>query len=165
LPGLIDRIIASPAASVSFITVPGTAVTEGGMMQFAKRVYLLAGITGVILVIPAYFLEGLNATINPPAIEHPEFYYGFVGVVLVWQLVYILIGSDPVRHRPVMPLAALAKGTFVVTLLVLFVVGRLRSLWLGFAAFDGTFAVLFLVAYVRTAGEGAPSDGGTGGAT
>jgi hypothetical protein len=77
--------------------------------------------------------------------------------VLVWQLVYALIGSDPVRYRPVMPLAALAKGTFVVTLVALFAMARVHSQWLGFVAFDGTFTVLFLVAYARTA-SGAPWD-------
>ncbi len=52
-------------------------------MQFAKRVFVVAGIAGLFLTAPAYFLEGLTATLNPPAVEHPEFYYGFIGVVLV----------------------------------------------------------------------------------
>lgn len=120
-------------------------------MQFAKRVYLVAGVAGIFLVAPAYFLEGLTATWNPPAVEHPEFYYGFIGVVLVWQFVYLLIGSDPVRFRPLMLLAAVAKGSFVVTLVTLFALERIRSQWLGFAAFDGTFVVLFLLSYARTA--------------
>jgi hypothetical protein len=120
-------------------------------MQFAKRVYLVAGVTGIFLVGPAYFLEGLTATWNPPAVEHPEFYYGFIGVVLVWQFVYLLIGSDPLRFRPVMPLAALAKASAVGTFVVLFAVGRIGAQWLGWAAFDGTFVALFLVAYARTA--------------
>jgi hypothetical protein len=128
------------------------------MMQFAKRVFVIAGVAGVLLVLPAYFLEGRAATLDPPAIEHPEFYYGFVGVVFVWQFVYILIGTDPLRYRRVMLLAAAAKGTFVITLLALLAMGRIRSLWLGFAAFDGTFAALFLIAYANTPSEGASPD-------
>jgi hypothetical protein len=127
-------------------------------MNFAKRVYRVAGIAGVFLVVPAYFLERLTATINPPAVEHPEFYYGFVGVVLVWQFVYLLIASDPVRFRPVMLLATLAKASFVGTLLTLFTVKRIQPLWLGFAAFDGTFVVLFLLAYARTPSDRAAHD-------
>ena len=119
-------------------------------MRFAKWVYRVAGVAGFFLVAPAYFLEGLTAEMNPPAVEHPEFYYGFVGVVLVWQLVYLLIASDPVRFRPLMLLAALAKGSFVGTLGILFAVARIQSQWLGFLAFDGAFVVLFLVAYART---------------
>jgi len=123
------------------------------LMQFGRRVFLIAGIAGLILTVPAYFLEGLTATINPSAVEHPEFYYGFVGVVVVWQLVYVLIGLNPVRFRPVMPLAALAKLSFVGTVVTLFVMERIRPLWLGFGVFDGTFAVLFLVSYARTPRE------------
>jgi hypothetical protein len=122
-------------------------------MRFAKRVYLVAGVAGFFLVAPAYFTEGLMATLNPPVVEHPEFYYGFVGVVLVWQLVYLLIGADPVRYRPVMLLATLAKASFVGTLLTLLAMGRIRLQWLGFAAFDGTFVVLFVMGYARTASE------------
>jgi hypothetical protein len=122
-------------------------------MPFAKRVYLVAGVAGSFLTAPAYFLEGLTARLNPPAVEHPEFYYGLVSVVLVWQLVCLLIGTDPVRFRPVMLLAALAKASFVGTLLTLFALGRIRLLWLPFMAFDGTFVVLFLVAYARTLPE------------
>jgi hypothetical protein len=120
-------------------------------MRFAKRIYRVAGIAGLFLVVPAYFLEGWTATINPPAVEHAEFYYGFVSVVMVWQLVYILIGTDPLRFRPVMLLAAAAKGSFVATLLTLFSLGRIQPLWFGFAAFDGTFTLLFLLGYIKTA--------------
>jgi hypothetical protein len=127
-------------------------------MQFAKKVFRVAGIAGLILVAPAYFMEGLAETLNPPPVEHPEFYYGFVGVVLVWQLVYLLIGTDPVRFRPVMLLASLAKASFVGTVLALCALGRIRLQWLGFALFDGTFVVLFLIAYARTGSERAWSN-------
>jgi hypothetical protein len=127
-------------------------------MEFAKRVYVVAGVAGLFLTAPAYFLEGLTARLNPPAVEHPEFYYGFISVVLVWQLVYLLIGTDPVRFRPVMLLAALAKASFVGTLLTLFGLGRVRPFWLPLMAFDGTLLVLFLVAHARTPGERSSSN-------
>jgi len=123
-------------------------------MKFVKAVFLAAGVLGLLQVVPAYFMESQIATWNPPAVEHPEFYYGFIGVVLVWQFVYLLIGLDPIRFRPVMLLAALAKATIVVTFFWLYVLGRIRAQWLASAAFDGTFAVLFLVAYARTAQGG-----------
>jgi hypothetical protein len=101
-------------------------------MRFAKAVYLVAGVAGLFLVVPGYFLEGSTASLIPPAVEHPEFYYGFIGAVLAWQLVYLLIGTDPVRFRPVMPLAALAKAIVVGTLATLFALGRIPPMWLGF---------------------------------
>jgi hypothetical protein len=120
-------------------------------MRFAKTVFLAAGVLGLLQVVPAYFMENQVATWNPPPIEHAEYYYGFISVVLAWQLVYLLIGLDPVRFRPVMLLAALAKFSIVITFVWLYAINRIRAQWLAAAAFDGTFAVLFLVAYARTA--------------
>ena len=125
-------------------------------MQFVKIVFLAAGVLGLLQVVPAYFMESQIATWNPPAIEHPEFYYGFISVVLVWQLVYLLIGMDPIRFRPMMLLAALAKACIVITFAWLYALDRIRPQWLASAAFDGTFAVVFLIAYARTA-HGRPS--------
>jgi hypothetical protein len=116
-------------------------------MRFAKRVYLTAGILGLLLTIPPLFMEGQEVQFGEPAVNHPELYYGFLVVVLAWQFVYLAIGADPVRLRPVMLLAAFAKGTVVVTYVALWAAGRISPRWLGFAAFDGTFVVLFLLAY------------------
>src|SRR5258708_968085 len=71
-------------------------------MHFAKRVFLLAGAAGILLVAPGYFLERWAGGFDPPAVNHPEFYYGFVGIVLVFQFLYLLIAPDPSRFRPVM---------------------------------------------------------------
>ena len=52
-------------------------------MRFSRVVFVAAGIWGVLVVFPLYFLE---ATINqqqPPPITHPEFYYGFIGITVV----------------------------------------------------------------------------------
>jgi hypothetical protein len=129
-------------------------------MHFAKRVFLVAGVLGIPLVFPTYFLEGRSAEMDPPPINHPEFFYGLTSVVLVWQLVYLMIGTDPVRYRPMMLLAALAKGGFVLTILALFVAGRVRPFWLAFTSFDGVFTVLFLLAYAWTPAVWAATDPG-----
>jgi hypothetical protein len=119
-------------------------------MRLAKWVFLLAGVSGILVVAPPFFLEGMSAEYDPPPVNHPEYYYGFFGVTLVWQLVYVLIGTDPARFRPVMLLAALAKTSFVVAVVALYVAGRVAPRMLGFATFDATWVVLFLVAYLRT---------------
>ena len=48
-------------------------------MRFAKRVYRVAGVYGFIAIVPLYFMEGRIGHDTPPAITHPEYYYGFVG--------------------------------------------------------------------------------------
>jgi hypothetical protein len=37
-----------------------------------------------------------------PPVNHPEFYYGFFGVTLSWQIMFLVIGSSPIRYRMAM---------------------------------------------------------------
>ena len=53
-------------------------------MSFARWVFRIAGIYGVLVIAPMYFLESRFPAENPPPITHPEFFYGFVGVTLAW---------------------------------------------------------------------------------
>jgi hypothetical protein len=122
-------------------------------MRFAKWVFLLAGVSGILLVVPSYFLERWARELDPPPINHPEYYYGFLGVVLACQLLYLLIASNPPRFRPVMLLGVLAKGSFVATVTALYALERVSPRWLGAVAFDGTWVVLFVAAYLRTPTE------------
>src|SRR5258708_3792673 len=107
-------------------------------MRFAKAVFLLAGVSGVLLVAPVYFLEQWAGTFAPPPVNHPEYFYGFVGVVLVFQLLYLLIASDPIRFRPVMLFGALGKGSFAIAIAALYWSGRVSPLWVGLASMDAT---------------------------
>lgn len=119
-------------------------------MKFAQRVFLVAGIFGVVVLAPMYFLEDFLGRQFPPAITHPEFYYGFVGTVFAWQLVYLVISRDPARYRPMMLLAILAKASFGLAVFVLVALGRVPTLPALAAAIDLVFAVLFACAYVAT---------------
>ena len=67
-------------------------------LKFAKTVFTLAGVWGILITLPLYFLRNFVDRQSPPAITHPEFYYGFVGVTLTWQLVFLIIGRDPARY-------------------------------------------------------------------
>jgi hypothetical protein len=128
-------------------------------MRFARAVFLLAGVSGVLLVTPAYFLERWAGDFDPPPVNHPEYFYGFVGIVLVFQLLYLLIASDPVRYRPVMLFGALGKGSFAAAVAALYAVGRVAPLWVGLASMDATLVVLFLIAYLRLPGEKSTATG------
>src|SRR4051812_247151 len=119
-------------------------------MRFARWVFLMAGVSGILLVVPAYFLERQAGEDDPPPINHPEYYYGFFGVTLAWQLLFLVIASDPVRYRRAMLPAMLEKASFAVAIPVLHAAGRVAGVWVGFASMDATWLVLFLVAYLRT---------------
>jgi hypothetical protein len=107
-------------------------------MRFAKWVFLLAGCSGVLLIVPPYFLEAKTSEDFPPPINHPEDYYGFFGVTLAWQVMFVVIGFDPVRYRTAMLPSMLEKAR------------------LGFASMDATWLVLFGVAYLWTPREKTP---------
>src|SRR5882724_7760304 len=94
-------------------------------MKFAKRVFQVAGIYGVLVLLPQYFMEGRISADNPPAITHPEYFYGFIGVALAWQILFLVIARDPVRYRLAMFPAILEKLTFAGAAAVLYFRHRL----------------------------------------
>ena len=98
-----------------------------GGMRFAKWVFLLAGVSGALLVVPPYFLERQTSEDYPPPITHPEYYYGFLGVTLAWQVLFLVIASDPVRYRRAMLPAMLEKASFAVTIPLLYAAGRVAG--------------------------------------
>lgn len=118
-------------------------------MTFARWVFWVAGASGVLMILPMY-AEAQVFSFDPPPINRPEFYYAFVGVCLAWQVGFLIIGSDPVRHRPMMLAAMIEKITFVVAALGLWWAGRVETHLLGAASMDGTWFVLFLIAWRRT---------------
>jgi hypothetical protein len=131
-------------------------------MRFAKWVFLLAGASGVLLLVPGYFLEQKTGEDLPPPISHPEYYYGFLGVTLAWQFLFLVIASDPVRYRTAMLPAMLEKAGFAFAVPILFAAGRVAAVWLGFASMDATWLVLFVIAYLRTPKEIPKGEGKTG---
>ena len=120
-------------------------------MKFARRAFLRAGIYGLIVLLPLYFLEVKTGTDYPPAITHPEYYYGFIGVGVAWQLVFLMIAGDPIRYRPIMLAAIVEKASFGLPAIWLFLTGRLHVQMLLAGLIDMSLGVLFIMAYMRTA--------------
>ena len=119
-------------------------------MKFPRRLFLLAGIYGLIMLLPQYFLEAKTGQDFPPTITHPEYYYGFIGVALACQVLFLIIAQDPVRYRAMMIPAVLEKASFGIASIILFLLGRIPSLILGFGIVDLILGVLFVVAYFKT---------------
>jgi hypothetical protein len=120
-------------------------------MKFAKVVFWIAGIWGLLVLTPLYFMFDVIGRQDPPAITHPGFYYGFVGVGLAWQFAFLVIAQDPARFRLMMIPSVLEKFSYGATLLVLYLQRRIHSTDLVLAAVDSTLGVLFLVSFFRTA--------------
>lgn len=119
-------------------------------MKFAKVVFLVAGIYGLIVLLPQYFLEGKTGHDFPPPITHPEFYYGFIGVTVAWQVLFLVLSRNPGRFRPMMIPAILEKIGFPAAVFVLYLQHRVSSLMLGPASIDLLLGALFVAAFVKT---------------
>ncbi|HUL33802.1 MAG TPA: hypothetical protein VL128_07960 [Candidatus Eisenbacteria bacterium] len=123
-------------------------------MKFAKVVFWVAGIWGVAVIAPLYFMFELIGRQDPPAITHPGFYYGFVGCALAWQFAFLVIARDPVRFRPMMLPSVMEKFTYGVAVVALVMKAKMHATDLVFAATDLTLGVVFVAAWVKTGGEG-----------
>ena len=120
-------------------------------MKFARIVFLIAGVYGLLALLPQYFLENQTGRDYPPPITHPEFYYGFIGVGVAWQLVFLVLSRDPVRYRPLMLPAVVEKASFLIPAILLYLQQRISPVMLGAASVDGVLGVLFIAAYLKTA--------------
>ena len=120
-------------------------------MTFARRVFGGAGIWGLLVVPPLYFLYDVVGEQHPPAVTHPEFFYGFTDVTLAWQFAFLVIASDPIRFRALMLPSMLEKFGWVVTLLILYAQGRLPLDQLAVGAPDLLLGLLFIAAFLKTA--------------
>ena len=122
-------------------------------MKFARVVFAIAGVWGLLVVTPLYFLFNTLSRQYPPAITHPEFYYGFAGVALAWQIAFLIIASDPVRFRLIMIPSILEKLGYAVAIIVLHLQGHSAPPNLLFAGVDLLLCLLFVIALVKTAGS------------
>ena len=118
-------------------------------MKFAKLVFWIAGTWGVIVLTPLYFLLDSIGRLTPPPITHPEFFYGFTGVGIVWQLAFFVIASDPARFRPMMIPAVLEKLSYVLALIVLCLQHRITPAQALPAVPDGLLGVLFVITFCK----------------
>ena len=119
-------------------------------MRFAKIVFWIAAIWGVLVLAPLYFMFDLIGRNDPPPITHPGFFYGFVGAGLAWQIVFFVIATDPLRYRPFMIPAVLEKVSYVAPVVVLVLQGRMHPSDLVFVGSDFVLGILFVLAYLKT---------------
>jgi len=118
-------------------------------MKQARWVFMAAGIIGLLMLLPHYFLFEKIGRDYPPAITHPEFFYGFVGVAVAWQFAFLVIARDPARYRLLMIPAVLEKLSFGIAALVLFTQQRIPAPALAGGLLDLVWAALFLIAFLK----------------
>ncbi|MEA2570740.1 MAG: hypothetical protein QOI24_2741 [Acidobacteriota bacterium] len=119
-------------------------------MKFARVVFNVAGVYGVLALVPQYFMEAKVGRDFPPPITHPEHFYGFLGVALAWQILFFIIARDPVRYRAAMWPAMFEKLSFGIATIALFTQGRLAVPIVAAGAIDIVCTILFFIAWRST---------------
>ena len=119
-------------------------------MKFAKIIFRIAAVWGVLVLTPLYFMFDLISRNDPPPITHPGFFYGFIGSALAWQIAFFFIATDPVRYRPLMIPSMFEKFSYGIAVVILVMQRRMNPSDLIFAGVDLLLGVLFVTAYLRT---------------
>jgi hypothetical protein len=119
-------------------------------MRFARFVFVGAGIWGIAVLTPLYWLVDVSGRHYAVPNDYPGFFYGFIGVALAWQIAFLIIGSNPARFRTMMIPAMIEKLGYVSTLAFLYSQSRISALDVQPAFPDGLLGILFIVAFLRT---------------
>jgi hypothetical protein len=145
------QIEQSSPDEVNLRRVESRQIQAGGWaMRFARIVFLAAGVYGLIINTPLFFMEERIGRETPPAITHPEHFYGFLGVTLAWQFMFLVLSRDPSRYRAMILPSILEKVSYGIALVILFAQHRLPLSVLTIGSVDWIFAALFIASYFVT---------------
>ncbi|HLJ86269.1 MAG TPA: hypothetical protein VKZ53_05565 [Candidatus Angelobacter sp.] len=122
-------------------------------MRFAKIVFRVAGVWGILVLTPLFFLLDMVGRQDPPPVTHPAFYYGFASTAWAFQVAFLIIGSNPLRFRPLMIPSMIEKFGYAIALVILYLQARVNPRDLVFGGVDFLLGVLFVISYLKTAGE------------
>ena len=119
-------------------------------MRFARIVFVGAGVWGIVVLTPFYWLLDVTGRHYSPPTDYPQFFYGFFSVAMAWQIAFLIIGSSPTRFRPLMIPSMLEKFSYVMTLGVLYGQSRISATDAQAAVPDLLLGILFIVAFAKT---------------
>ena len=131
-------------------------------MRFAKFAFIGAGIWGIAVLTPFYWLVDVTGRHYASPTEYPHFFYGFFTITMAWQFAFLVIGSNPGRFRPLMIPSMFEKISYVVLLLILYSRSRITTADVQAAVPDFILFVLFVIAFAKTRAAGRPDRIGPG---
>jgi hypothetical protein len=119
-------------------------------MRFARIVFTVAGVWGIVVLTPLYFLVDVSGRRYAPPAAYPQFFYGFLSVAMAWQIAFLVIGSNPARFRLLMIPSIVEKLGYVATLAVLYGQARISAVEASPAVPDLLLGLLFIAAFAKT---------------
>jgi hypothetical protein len=123
-------------------------------VRFARFTFVGAGIWGIVVLTPLYWLVDVAGRPYSSPTDYPHFFYGFLSVAMAWQIAFLIIGSNPERFRPLMIPGVLEKLGHVGGVAVLYWKGRIAVSDAQAAIPDLLLAILFITAFARTRTSG-----------
>lgn len=123
-------------------------------MRFARIAFIAAGVWGVVVLTPLYFLLDVTGRQYAAPTTYPHFFYGFLSVAMAWQIAFLVIGSDPGRFRPLMIVGVVEKLGHVAGVAVLYGQARTSAADAIAAGPDLLLGLLFIAAFVKTPARG-----------
>ena len=77
----------------------------------------------------------------------------FVSITFAWQIVFLVIATDPLRYRPIMAAALVEKFGYIATLGVLYAQGQIQFGQFAVVGPDVVLGLLFIAAFLKTGRE------------
>ena len=118
-------------------------------MEFAKMVFVAAGVWEIVILTPFYFLFDAIGRMYSSPINYPQGYYGFLAITMAWQFAFLVIGSNPARYRLMMIPSMVEKFAYVLTMGVLYIQGRIGVTDVLAISPDLLWGVLFVTAFAK----------------
>jgi hypothetical protein len=113
--------------------------------KWPRIIFKGAGYYGIIVML--VLLLAPAQVLGEPTVVHPEYYFGFVTVGMAWQIAFLVVGSDPVRFRPMM-LVCVCEKFFYISLLFYFILThRAPTRMVPAVVLDGSLGCLFIYAW------------------
>ncbi len=119
-------------------------------MRFAKFTFVAAGMWGILVLTPLYWLVDITGRPYSPPTDYPQFFYGFLSVAMAWQIAFLVIGTNPARFKPLMIPGIFEKLGHVGGVVVLYANARISTSDAQAAIPDLLLAILFILAFAKT---------------
>jgi hypothetical protein len=126
--------------------------SDAARPKFATTAFRWAGLYGLFIMAPLYFLR--SRSLPDASAPASAIYFGFVGVVIGFQILFLIISTDPQRYRGAMLPAMIDKLAFAAPVFFLKAAGEAVDSFLPFALIDVLLLALFVVAFRRTPSRG-----------
>jgi len=118
-------------------------------MKFAKMVFVAAGVWGIVILTPFYFLFDAIGRLYSSPINYPQGYYGFLAITMAWQIAFLVIGSNPARYRLMMIPSMVEKFAYVLSMGALYIQRRIGVTDVLVISPDLLWGVLFVTAFAK----------------